>query len=135
MLNLDSVKEELKTHNFEYNNNVLCGHTKSKVKWVLPTGVINVIAFEKATGYLFGFTTTGINIFSVEGDWHITENCLIPWSEVRNFKMKKGLLLENEMLIETAQMKIEMKINRKVVNNPWVKENVESLEANNYYRN
>lgn len=135
MLNLNTVKEELKTYNFDFNNNVLCGHTKAKVKWVLPTGVVNVMAFERVSTYFFGFTTMGIDIFPVEGDYHIIDRLSIPWNEVKNFKMKKGLLLENEMLIETSEMKIEMKINKKVVNNPWIKESVENLEEHNYFKN
>lgn len=53
MLSLEKVKNELKTFGYEYANNILCGHTKSKVKWVLPTGIVNVMAFEQATSYLF----------------------------------------------------------------------------------
>ncbi len=38
MLSLQKVKSELETFGYTYDNNILCGHTKSKVKWVLPTG-------------------------------------------------------------------------------------------------
>ena len=31
MLSLEKVKNELKTFGYEYTNNILCGHTKSKV--------------------------------------------------------------------------------------------------------
>lgn len=36
MLSLEKVKSELKKYNYTYENNILCGHTKSKIKWVLP---------------------------------------------------------------------------------------------------
>lgn len=39
MLSLEKVKNGLETFGYEYANNILCGHTKSKVKWVLPTGL------------------------------------------------------------------------------------------------
>ena len=39
MLSLEKVKNGLETFGYEYANNILCGHTKSKVKWVLPTGI------------------------------------------------------------------------------------------------
>ena len=69
MLSLDKVKNELKEYNYTYENNILCGHTKSKVKWVLPTGVVNIMAFEQATSYLFGYSNKGINfsLFKVIG--------------------------------------------------------------------
>lgn len=49
MLSLEKVKSELTKYNYTYENNILCGHTKSKIKWVLPTGVVNVLSFEQAT--------------------------------------------------------------------------------------
>ena len=110
MLNLEKVKSELEKNNYTYNNNILCGHTKSKVKWVLPAGVVNVMAFEQSTSYLFGFSERGINLFPIRGDWNIADNLYISWDEINNFKMKNGLL-ENEMVILTKSMKIEMKIN------------------------
>ena len=123
MLSLEKVKNGLETFGYEYANNILCGHTKSKVKWVLPTGIVNVMAFEQATSYLFGFSDNGINLFPVHGDWDIADNLFIPWSEITSFKMKNGLL-ENEMILSTSAMKIEMKINKVVANNSWVKDNL-----------
>lgn len=46
--------------------------------------------------------------------------------------MKNGLL-ENEMLIVTQSMKIEMKINKIVANNSWIKDNINYLKAKNYF--
>ncbi len=132
MLNLEKVKSELKKYNYIYNNNILCGHTKSKVKWVLPAGVVNVMAFEQSTSYLFGFSERGINLFPIQGDWNIADNLYISWDEINNFKMKNGLL-ENEMAIETKSMKIEMKINKVIANNSWIKENISYLKEKNYF--
>ena len=134
MLSLEKVKRELKKYNYVYKNNVLCGHTKSKIKWVLPTGIVNVLAFEQATSYLFGFSEKGINLFPVLGDWNIADNLLISWNDVTNFKMKNGLL-ENEMQIQTQSIKIEMKINKLVANNSWIKDNINYLKERNYFYN
>lgn len=103
-----------------------------KVKWALPTGIVNVMAFEQATSYLFGFSDNGINLFPVHGDWDIADNLFIPWSEITSFKMKNGLL-ENEMILSTSAMKIEMKINKVVANNSWVKDNLNYLKSKNYF--
>ena len=132
MLSLEKVKNELAQYHYRYADNVICGHTKSKVKWILPAGSVSVVAFEQATSYLFGFEYQGIHLFPVEVDWKIADHLFLPWEEITDFKMKTGLL-ENEMQIQTSGMKIAMKINKVVANNPWVKENIENLKASNYY--
>lgn len=132
MLSLEKVKRELEKYKYPYHNNILCGHTKSKVKWVLPTGIINIISFEQATSYLFGFHEKGIDLFPIQGDWNIADQLLIPWNEINGFKMKNGFL-ENEMVLETASMRIEMKVNKVVANNGWIKDNLKYLKDKNYY--
>jgi len=134
MLSLEKVKSELEKYNYTYDNNILCGHTKSKIKWVLPAGIVNVFAFEQATSYLFGFNAQGINLFPIQGDWNIADSLFISWDDITNFKMKNGLL-ENEMQVETQSMKIEMKINKVVANNCWVKDNINCLKDRNYFYN
>ena len=134
MLSLEKVKSELEKYNYTYDNNILCGHTKSKIKWVLPAGVVNVFAFEQATSYLFGFNAQGINLFPIQGDWNVADSLFIAWNDIKNFKMKNGLL-ENEMQVETQSMKIEMKINKVVANNCWVKDNINCLKDRNYFYN
>lgn len=42
-------------------------------------------------------------------------------------------LLENEMILSTSAMKIEMKINKVVANNSWVKDNLNYLKSKNYF--
>lgn len=132
MLSLEKVKNQLGKYGYVYNNNILCGHTKSKVKWVLPAGIVNVMAFEQATSYLFGFSNQGINLFPIQGDWNIADNLFISWDHVTGLRMKNGLL-ENEMILQTEEMKIEMKINKVVANNSWVKENLSYLKDKNYF--
>ena len=132
MLSLEKVKSELEKYNYTYDNNILCGHTKSKIKCVLPAGVVNVFAFEQATSYLFGFNAQGINLFPIQGDWNIADSLFIAWNDITNFKMKNGLL-ENEMALSTSTMKIEMKINKVVANNSWIKDNINNLKAKNYF--
>lgn len=134
MLSLEKVKSELGKYNYTYDNNILCGHTKSKIKWVLPAGVVNVFAFEQATSYLFGFNAQGINLFPIQGDWNIADSLFIAGNDITNFKMKNGLL-ENEMQVETQSIKIEMKINKVVANNSWVKDNINYLKDKNYFYN
>ena len=132
MLSLEKVQTELKKYNYPYNDNILSGHTKSKVKWILPAGSVSIIAFEQATSYLFGFNSEGVALFPIEGDWNIADSLLLPWKEIEKFKMKNGLL-EQEMIIKTKEMTITMKISKYVVNNPWIKNNMNDLKINNYF--
>ena len=132
MLSLEKVQTELKKYNYPYNDNILSGHTKSKVKWILPARSASIIAFEQATSYLFGFNSEGVTLFPIEGDWNIADSLLIPWKEIEKFKMKNGLL-EQEMIIKTKEMTITMKINKYVANNPWIKNNMNDLKINNYF--
>ena len=37
------------------------------------------------------------------------------------------------MTIKTKEMTIVMKINKNVVNNPWIKNNLNDLKINNYF--
>lgn len=132
MLSIEKVQTELKKYNYPYNDNILSGHTKSKVKWILPARSASIIAFEQATSYLFGFNSEGVTLFPIEGDWNIADSLLIPWKEIEKFKMKNGLL-EQEMIIKTKEMTITMKISKYVVNNPWIKNNMNDLKINNYF--
>lgn len=134
MLKFEKCKSELEKYGFEYDGNVVMGHSVAKVNWVLPIGSIMVQSTQQATSYIFGFTKDGIHIFPVVGDWNVVDHALIPWEIVENFSMKNGLL-ENTMKITTKEMKVALKINKTVAGNPWVKENIKNLESVNYFRN
>lgn len=53
---------------------------------------------------------------------------------LKKFEVKKGLLLENTMNIVTNEMNVSLKMNKTVVGNSWVKENVNYLEEFDYYK-
>lgn len=55
-------------------------------------------------------------------------------SILKKFEVKKGLLLENTMIIVTNEMNVSLKMNKTVVGNSWVKENVNYLEEFDYYK-
>lgn len=97
-------------------------------------GSFTIIDFGKVTSYLFGFDEKGVYVFSADEKWNILDCLLLEWKDVKEFKMKKGLLLENTMNIVTNEMNVSLKINKVVAGNPWVKENVNNLEALNYYK-
>lgn len=53
---------------------------------------------------------------------------------LKKIEVKKGLLLENTMIIVTNEMNVSLKMNKTVVGNSWVKENVNYLEEFDYYK-
>lgn len=58
----------------------------------------------------------------------------IKVERIKTFEVKKGLLLENSMIIVTNEMNVSLKMNKTVVGNSWVKENVNYLEEFDYYK-
>ena len=56
----------------------------------------------------------------------------IKVERIKKFEVKKGLLLENSMIIVTNEMNVSLKMNKTVVGNSWVKENVNYLEEFDY---
>ena len=58
----------------------------------------------------------------------------IKVKRIKKFEVKKGLLLENSMIIVTNEMNVSLKMNKTVVGNSWVKENVNYLEEFDYYK-
>lgn len=58
----------------------------------------------------------------------------IKVERIKKFEIKKGLLLENSMIIVTNEMNVSLKMNKTVVGNSWVKENVNYLEEFDYYK-
>lgn len=58
----------------------------------------------------------------------------IKVERIKKFEVKKCLLLENSMIIVTNEMNVSLKMNKTVVGNSWVKENVNYLEEFDYYK-
>lgn len=58
----------------------------------------------------------------------------IKVERIKKFEVKKGLLLENSMIIVTNEMNVSLKMNKTVVGNSWVKENVNYLEEFDNYK-
>lgn len=58
----------------------------------------------------------------------------IKVERIKKYEVKKGLLLENSMIIVTNEMNVSLKMNKTVVGNSWVKENVNYLEEFDYYK-
>ena len=58
---------------------------------------------------------------------------MLPWKEITDFQVKKGLL-EHDMKFTYQGQKFHMKLSRVMMTDPWVKENMKNLMANQFYR-
>ena len=57
---------------------------------------------------------------------------LIPWEYITEFKVKKGRA-EDALTFVYQGKKFEMQLSRVMRGQPWVSENIENLEENNFY--
>lgn len=133
MLTYEKLQDLIRKYDVPYNHNIVPGHTKTKIKWILPAGIINAAAFERAESFFLYFAEDRIAIFPVTGDWEGGEPLELTWDEIQEFNVNKGFLAENEMHLKAGKLDLELKISKRVVNNPWVKENNIFLESVNYY--
>ena len=121
----EQVKDVIQKFDLKDNRAVTFGHPKMKMKWVLPLVGATIYSVEQFQPFFIYFDKSGISFFPLDlnNKYQVMGKSFISWNDVTNFKMKNGLL-ENEMQIETQSMKIEMKINKIVANNSWVKDNI-----------
>ncbi len=133
MLTNEKLRDLVVKFDLPYNHNIVPGHTKAKISWILPVGTVNITAFEQAESFFVYFAEEGIGIFPVEGDWNASDPLMLDWDEIQEFEMKEGFFAENEMHLKSGDFELRLKISKRVVNNPWVKENNIFLESVNYY--
>lgn len=113
------------------------GHPKAKFKWALPLPGVTVYSFEQFQPFLIYFDATGISFFplNLNDKYKVIGRSYATWNDVQKFTFKKGLLMEDEVQIELANGKIQMKIPKSKAQNPWVKENNAYLIENNHFCN
>lgn len=113
------------------------GHPKMKINWILPLMGVTISSFEQFQPFFIYFDKSGITFFplNLNDNYNIIGKSFVSWKELKNFKFKKGLLLEDEIILELDKGKIEMKIPKSKAMNPWVKENNNYLILNNHFYN
>mgnify|MGYP005788231605 CR=1 FL=1 len=132
----EQVKDVIQKFDLKDNRAVTFGHPKMKMKWVLTLVGATIYSVEQFQPFFIYFDKSGISFFPLDlnNKYQVMGKSFISWNDVTNFKMKNGLL-KNEMQIETQSMKIEMKTNKIVANNSWVKDNINYLKERNYFYN
>ena len=67
--------------------------------------------------------------------YRVMGKSFVAWNDLKSFNFKKGLIMEDEIQLQLDNGKIEMKINKVVANNSWVKDNINYLKDKNYFYN
>ena len=126
----------------EFNLNdekaITFGHPKMKMKWVLPLVGANIYSVEQFQPFFIYFDKSGITFLPLDlnNKYQIIGKSFVAWNDLKSFKFKKGLLMEDKIELQLDDQKIEMKIPKSKAMNPWVKQNNEYLiKHNHFYHN
>ena len=137
-MSMVAMMEQLKAEKGlgEYKN-IATGHEVVKVNWG-KTILMNLIGMHGSSVrvgkfFLFYFTPAGLGIVEYHSKTMEGIDDILPWKEVTDFKIKKGFL-ESDMKFTYHGQKFHMKLTKVMMTDPWVKENMQNLMANNFYR-
>ena len=123
----------IKKYNLNYYNNILPGHSKVKLKRIIPIPANPIVDFNKVTNYFICFTKSSIILFITDDKWNPVSNLEIHWNTLKKFKIKKGLVLEDTMYLEADNQKLAIKLFKRMAKNTWVRENNLYLHNINFY--
>lgn len=134
----EQLEEVIKEYNLKDKNAITFGHPKMKIKWILPLVGISIYSFDQFQPFFIYFDENGIAFFPLDlnNKYQVMGQSFVAWNDLKSFKFKKGLILEDEIQLKLNNGKIEMKIPKTKAMNQWVKENNEYLiERNHFYNN
>ena len=80
----------------------------------------------------FIFSREYFGVFETNGKKLQGDAALIPWEYITDFKVKKGRV-EDALTFVYQGEKFEMQLSRVMRGQPWISENIENLEENNFY--
>lgn len=133
----ERLKELFEKYGLEDEKAVTFGHPKMKMNWVLPMPGITFYSIDQFQPFFIYFDTNGISFFPLDlnNKYAIIGKSMIAWADMKSFAFKKGMLMEDEIKIEFAQGKINMKIPKAKAMNNWVKEHNQYLIEHNHFYN
>ena len=134
----EQLKEVIEKFDLKDEKAITFGHPKMKMKWVLPLVGVTIYSVEQFQPFFIYFDEKGISFFPLDlnNKYKVMGKSFVDWKDLKSFKYKKGLVMEDEIQLELNNGKIEMKIPKSKAMNKWVKENNEYLiERNHFYNN
>lgn len=137
-MSMKQMMEQLKTEKGlgEYQN-IAHGHEAVKVNWK-KTILMNLVGMHGSSVrvgkyFLFYFTPMGMGLVEYHSKTMEGIDTMLPWKEITEFQVEKGFL-ENDLKFTYQGQKFHMKLSRVMLTDPWVKENMKNLMANQFYR-
>lgn len=134
----EQLKEVIEKFDLKDEKAITFGHPKMRMKWVLPLVGVTIYSVEQFQPFFIYFDEKGISFFPLDlnNKYKVMGKSFVDWKDLKSFKYKKGLVMEDEIQLELNNGKIEMKIPKSKAMNKWVKENNEYLiEHNHFYNN
>ena len=134
----EQLKEVIEKFDLKDEKAITFGHPKMRMKWVLPLVGVTIYSVEQFQPFFIYFDEKGISFFPLDlnNKYKVMGKSFVDWKDLKSFKYKKGLVMEDEIQLELNNGKIEMKIPKSKAMNQWVKENNEYLiEHNHFYNN
>lgn len=133
----EQLKEVIEKFNLKNEKAITFGHPKMKMKWVLPLAGATIYSVEQFQPFFIYFDDSGITFFPLDlnNKYKVIGKSFVAWNDIKNFRFKKGLIMEDEIQLQLENGKIEMKIPKSKAMNQWVKENNEYLIENNHFYN
>lgn len=133
----EQLKEVIEKFNLKNEKAITFGHPKMKMKWVLPLAGATIYSVEQFQPFFIYFDDSGITFFPLDlnNKYKVIGKSFVDWNDIKNFRFKKGLIMEDEIQLQLENWKIEMKIPKSKAMNQWVKENNEYLIENNHFYN
>ena len=132
----EQLKELIEKYKLKDKNAITFGHPKMKMKWILPLAGITVYSFEQFQPFFIYFDEEGISFFPLDlnNKYSIIGKSFVSWNDLNSFNFKKGLMMEDEIQLQLANGKMEMKIPKSKAMNNWVKKNnLYLIEHNHFY--
>ena len=133
----EQVKEVIKKFGLKDEKAITFGHHKMKMNWILPLVGAAIYSVEQFQPFFIYFDKIGITFFPLDlnNKYQVMGKSSVAWKDLKDFKFKKGLIMEDEIQLQLENGKIEMKIPKAKAMNSWVKENNEYLIEHNHFYN
>lgn len=108
----EQLKELIEEYDLKDAKAITFGHPNMKMKWVLPIPGMTIYPFEQFQPFFIYFDEYGISFFPLDlnDKYRVMGKSFISWSEMKNFKFTKGLLMEDKIQVQLDNEKIVMKI-------------------------
>lgn len=133
----EQLKDVIEKFDLKNNKAITFGHPKMKMKWVLPLSGVTIYSVEQFQPFFIYFDENGISFFPLDlnNKYRAIGKSFVAWDDLKSFKFKKGLIMEDEIQLQLENEKIDMKIPKSKAMNKWVKENNEYLIEHNHFYN